>query len=172
MRAKVVAFQKKIIIFKKNIVTMNWAFDVTLKNRTLLNHYLETYGLETLNRIPDGFNNNIIWNITHVIVTQQLLVYNLSGLPMVVSKELVSAYRKGTKPEEPLAQAQVDTIKNLLFSTIEKTKEDYNNRIFQTYNEYTVTTKNTLTNVEEAIEFNNFHEGIHLGYILALNRCL
>ena len=59
-----------------------------------------------------------------------------------------------------------------MFSTIEKTKEDYENRIFQTYHEYTVTTKSTLTNVDEAIAFNNFHEGIHLGYVLALKRCI
>jgi hypothetical protein len=149
---------------------MNWAFDITLKNRTLLNNFLENLSLEALNKIPEGFNNNIIWNIAHVIVTQQLLVYKLSGQPMCVSEELVESYRKGTKPERALLQPEVDVIKSLLFSPIEKTKKDYDNTLFKTYQEYTVTTKNTLTNVEEAIEFNNFHEGIHLGYILALQR--
>jgi len=149
---------------------MTWAFDVTLKNRKILERYIENMDLEALNKVPEGFNNNIIWNIAHVIVTQQLLVYKLSGLPMIISEELVDNYRKGTKPERAMSRAEVDMIKNLLFSPIEKTKEDYDNRIFQTYHEYTVTTKNTLTNVEEAIEFNNFHEGIHLGYILALQR--
>ena len=89
---------------------------------------------------------------------------------MCVSEELVESYRKGTKPERALLQPEVDVIKSLLFSPIEKTKKDYDNTLFKTYQEYTVTTKNTLTNVEEAIEFNNFHEGIHLGYILALQR--
>ncbi|MGB5463369.1 MAG: DinB family protein, partial [Aureibaculum sp.] len=28
----------------------------------------------------------------------------------------------------------------------------------------------TLNNIQDAIEFNNFHEGIHLGYILALKK--
>jgi hypothetical protein len=60
----------------------------------------------------------------------------------------------------------------LLFSTIEKTKEDYKNKMFKTYNSYTVSTKSTLSNVEEAIDFNNFHEGIHLGYILALRKSI
>ena len=122
--------------------------------------------------MPEGFNNNIIWNVAHTIVTQQLLVYKLSGIPMIVSDELVEMYRKGTKVERDVTQAEVDLIKGLLFSTIEKTKEDYDNRIFQTYHEYTVTTKSTLTNVDEAIAFNNFHEGIHLGYVLALKRVI
>lgn len=151
---------------------MNWTFDITLKNRKLLKSFIENLSIDELNYIPKGFNNNIIWNIAHVIVTQQLLVYNLSGLPMLISDEMIASYRKGTKPSSDLNQAEVDFIKGLLFSTIEKTKEDYDAKIFQTYNEYTVTTKSTLSNVEEAIEFNNFHEGIHLGYILALRKSI
>jgi len=151
---------------------MDWAFGVTLKNRNLLKSFLESFSLEELNRVPKGFNNNIIWNVAHTVVTQQLLVYNLSGVPPLVSQEMIDMYRKGTKPEQNVTYAEVDLIKGLLFSTIEKTKEDYNNKVFQTYNEYTVTTKSTLTNVDEAIDFNNFHEGIHLGYILALKKSL
>lgn len=151
---------------------MDFAFDTTLKSRKFLKDLLENLTLEQLNKVPEGFNNNIIWNVAHTIVTQQLLVYNLSAIPMIISDELVEMYRKGTKVERDVTQAEVDLIKGLLFSTIEKTKEDYENRVFQTYHEYTVTTKNTLTNVDEAIAFNNFHEGIHLGYILALKRCI
>lgn len=151
---------------------MNWAFDITLKSRAVLKTIIETYSLEELNKIPERFNNNIIWNIAHTIAVQQSLVYKLSGLPPIISEDMISRFRKGTKPEGDLTQAEVDEIKGLLFSTIEKTKEDYENEVFQNYNEYTVTTKNTLTNVMEAIEFNNFHEGIHLGYILALKKSI
>ena len=151
---------------------MNWAFDIAIKNRKLLESFIENHTLEELNKVPEGFNNNIIWNIAHTIVTQQLLVYNLSGLPMLLSEEMVAAYRKGTKTERDVSQDEVNLVKGLLFSTIEKTKEDYDNKFFQSYNEYTVSTKSTLSNVEEAIDFNNFHEGIHLGYILALRKSL
>ncbi|MCA0131423.1 DinB family protein [Winogradskyella alexanderae] len=151
---------------------MDWAFDITMKNRKLFNSFIENLSLQELNKIPQGFNNNIIWNIAHVIVTQQLLVYYLSGLPTLVSQDMIDSYRKETKPNHNLSQAEIDAIKNLLFSTIDKTKEDYDAKIFQSYNQYTVTTKNTIRNVEEAIEFNNFHEGIHLGYILALRKSI
>lgn len=151
---------------------MVWAFDIAIKNRILLKGFIENHTLEELNKVPDGYNNSIIWNIAHTIVTQQLLVYKLSGLPTMVSEEMIETFRKGTKTEGDLAQEDVDLIKGLLFSTIEKTKEDYKNKIFKTYNQYTVTTKSTLSNVEEAIEFNNFHEGIHLGYTLALRKSI
>ncbi|MGR7812942.1 DinB family protein [Lacinutrix undariae] len=151
---------------------MTWELDITLKNRAILKNFIENFSLEELNKVPAGFSNNMIWNIAHVIVTQQLLVYKLSGLPANVSEELIAEFRKGTKTERDLTQAEVDDIKDLLFSTVGKLKEDYANKIFKDYTPYTVSTKSTLSNVEEAIVFNNFHEGIHLGYILALKKMI
>lgn len=151
---------------------MDWAFEQGLKIRSIFKTIIEDFPLVDLNKIPKGFSNNIIWNIAHTVVTQQLLVYNLSGLPMMVSDEMVQMYRKGTKPEHDLTQAEVDEIKELLISTMEKTKEDYRNKVFKTYQDYTVSTKSTLTNVDEAIGYNHFHEGMHLGYILALKKSL
>lgn len=151
---------------------MDWAFDITVKNRIIMASFIDGFSIDELNKVPKGFNNNIIWNIAHLIVTQQLLVYNLSGLPMLISDEMVKKYRKGSSVENKVAKDEVNEIKELLFSTIKKTKDDYNNNIFIDYAEYTVTTKSTLTNIEQAIEFNNFHEGIHLGYILAMKKLL
>lgn len=151
---------------------MTFAFDIALKNRALLKSILENYSLEDLNKVPDGFKNNLIWNIAHTVVTQQLLVYNLSGLPMNVSDDMVAKYKKGTKTEHVASQEEVDEIKSLLFSTVEQMATDYNNQRFKTYTAYTVSTNSTLRNVEDAIAFNNFHEGIHLGYILALKKSL
>lgn len=152
---------------------MTFTFDVQHKTRGFLNKYLENLSLEQLNTIPNDYNNNVIWNIGHIIVTEQLLVYKLSGLPMLVSDCLINKYMKGTKPESNATQQDVDGLKELLFSTIQQTQEDYNNGKFTNYQEYTLsTTGNTLTNVEDAINFNLFHEGIHFGYIMALVKAL
>ncbi len=152
---------------------MQLTFNVFKKTRGFFKAYLEKYSLEELNKIPDGFNNNIIWNIVHSVVTEQLLVYKLSGLKPNISEDLINAYKKGTKPEKEVTQEELETIKDLLFSTIEQTETDYKNKVFKTYNDYTLsTTGNTLTNVSEAIEFALFHEGLHYGYIMALERAL
>ena len=76
---------------------MTWTFDICLKNRKILEGFLNQFTLEELNKVPEGFSNNIIWNIAHVIVTQQLLVYRNSDLPMFVSDNMVDNYKKGTK---------------------------------------------------------------------------
>ncbi len=151
---------------------MQYALDITLKNRKILNSIIEKFSLEELNKVPDGFKNNLIWNIAHVIVTQQLLIYNLSGLPMLTSDAMVVTYRKGSKVERDLSQDEINEIKELLFTSVEKLKTDYEAGYFKTYTAYTTSTNSTMTNVEEAIAFNNFHEGIHLGYILALKKSI
>lgn len=151
---------------------MNYTFDITLKTRAIYHQFLETFTLDKLNTKPKGFNNTIFWNIKHVVITQQLLVYKLSGLPALVSETEIEAFRKGTQSEGNATIEDVELLKTQLFSTLEKTKEDYENGMFKTYNEYTVSTKSTLTNVDEALEFNNFHEGIHFGYILAMKKAL
>ena len=151
---------------------MDWAFEITRKNRKIMASFLDAFSLDELNKIPNGFNNNIFWNIAHLVATQQLLVYGLSGLPMHVSDEFIEKYRKDSKPNSNTSQEEVDEVKDLLFSTLDKTKEDYHNGVFKDYKSYTTSTNSTLTNVEQAMEFNNFHEGIHLGYILAMKKSL
>ena len=151
---------------------MNFTNTIAHKNRIILKRFLTEISLDNLNKIPEGFSNNIIWNIAHIVVIQQLLVYKLSGLPIHVSEEMVSKYRNKTKPEGDVTQDEVDEINGLLESLLFQTEKDIIAGIFKTYTEYTVSLGTTLTNVQEAIEFNNFHEGVHLGYILALRKAI
>ncbi|WP_271855257.1 DinB family protein [Patiriisocius marinus] len=151
---------------------MKYTIDITLKNRDLFLQFLEKTPLKLLNKIPEGFNNNIFWNIKHTVITQQLLVYGLSGLPMNVSEEEITKFRKGSAPQGDVTQEEIDLCKSQLHTLINKTEEDWEKGLFINYKEYTVTTKTTLTSAQDALIFNNFHEGIHLGYILALKRAL
>ena len=151
---------------------MQQALEITTTSRKILSQYLDNHTLEQLNTIPAGFNNNLIWNIAHVMITQQVLVYRLSGLPLLISDEMVAKYRKGTKPELDATQAEVDEIQSLLMSIIEQTKTDFNNKIFKNFQEYPTSTGFTLKNAEDAIAFNNFHEGIHLGVIMSIKKFL
>ncbi|MGL2992798.1 DinB family protein [Flavobacterium sp. TSSA_36] len=149
---------------------MNALFELTTSSRKLVAPYLDNYSLEQLNKIPEGFTNNLFWNIAHIVVTQQLLVYKLSGLPLQVSDDLVEKYRKGAKPEHIATQEEVDLIKGLLFSTVEQMKKDYENGVFQDYTEYPTSAGFTLHSVEEAIQFNAFHEGLHIGILMSLRK--
>ena len=148
---------------------MDFTFQVLNNTRKIFGKIIDDTSLEDLNNIPEGFNNNIIWNIGHVVVTEQLLAYKLSGLEPSISGGMINKYRKDSKPEGPVTEDEVNEIKALLFSSIKKTEDDYKNGLFKDYNTYTVsTTGNTLTSIDDALQFILAHEGIHYGYVLAL----
>ena len=151
---------------------MDWNHNVTLKNRTLLSKFLENFSLQQLNTVPKGYRNSIFWNVAHTVVTQQLLVYGLSSQPMLVDSEFVKTYRKDSKTVHEATATELALVKTLLFSTIEQTKIDYENGVFKNYSPYTTSLNVTLSTIDEAIRFNTFHEGIHLGYILAMKNSL
>ena len=156
--------------FYRKFKKMNQTFEINRTSRKIVSQFLENHTLEQLNKIPDGFKNNLIWNIAHIVVTQQLLVYKFSGLPMMVSDELVQKYMKGTKPEHIATQSEVDEIKSLLSKTIDQTKEDFDNKIFKSYQEYPTSTGFVITSAEDAMIFNNFHEGLHIGIMMGLRK--
>ncbi len=151
---------------------MDFIFDIALKTRTIFFTMLENYTLDQLNKKPEGFNNTIFWNIKHIVVTQQLLTYGLSNLPLLVTESETEDFRKGSKSKKDATIQDVELLKKQLFTTIEQTDKDFRNGVFKSFTPYTVSTKSTLTTVVEALKFNNFHEGIHLGYIMALKKGL
>ncbi len=146
----------------KNVLEQN------LQIRKAFYHILKNTPKAELLKIPEGYNNNIWWNIAHVVATQQNLVYGFSGLPFEVPQKLVDKFKKGTFPDGHATDEEIEQLKKLLFSTIEKTTEDYNNDVFVNFKEYTTSANVTLKNVDEAIAFNQFHEGLHLGTIFSL----
>jgi hypothetical protein len=147
-------------------------FNITLQNRKILYKFLTSTPKEQLLKIPEGYRNNIWWNIAHVVVTQQLLVYNLSGQRMKVPSNLVEKFKKGTVPDGTATDEELDSIKTFLFSAVESTQKDYEKGVFNNFNEYTTSANVTLKDVEDAIAFNLFHEGLHLGVVLSLQKTL
>lgn len=149
---------------------METEFKITRRSREIFYQYFDTYTLDQLNKIPQGQNNNLIWNIGHIIVSQQTLVYKGANRQPIISEELTARYMRGTKPERDVTQAEADEIRGLLFAPLEKTEEDYRNGIFASYNARKSEMGFDLSSIEDAIAFNNHHEGIHLGIMLQLRK--
>jgi hypothetical protein len=149
---------------------MEKQFEILKANRILLLKTTTDLTLEQVNKIPDGFQNNIIWNMGHLVVVQQLLNYKLSNLPMYINDDFVKKYAKGGIPKGDVLIGEFEMIKEHLLSLVDKLKDDYNSKKFKIYNSYLTSPNVNLTTIEEAIQFNNFHEGIHLGFVLALKK--
>jgi DinB superfamily len=170
--AKKIHFKHIFCIFIKKLNPMETALRILQNNRNVYLRLLESFTLEQLNTIPQGFSNNIVWNIGHIIVTQQILVYKLSGLPLYVSEAMEETYKNGSKPTCTATQKEVDELRDLLISVPTKTKEDFQKPdFFNNYQEFTTkSTGFTIDNAKTALEFNNFHEGVHFGIMLQIKK--
>ena len=129
---------------------------------------LKSKSYEELVKIPEGFNNSLFWNIAHLLVTQQLLFYKLSGKELKIDNEMVAKYGKGSKATEKVSTHDIDYIKDHLVSAMEKTRDDYEKRLFNEMETYKTSTGIELRNIEDVISFSTFHDGIHLGIVLAI----
>ncbi len=143
-------------------------FEILLKTRHLLLKITEELTMEQLNEIPQGFKNNIAWNIAHLTVTQQLLCYKLSGLNCLVSEEMIVNFQKGSAPNHTISKEEFKVIKQQFLQLPLQLEADYNKGVFKNYNEYKTSVEITLNSIEDGIMFNTYHEGIHLGIILQL----
>ena len=84
--------------------------------------YLTT---KQLNEIPSGFNNNIIWNLGHLICVQQNMCYVKAALPVTVDDKYFSPYLPGTKPESFVEEQEIKNI--MSFSSL--CRRDIRNRL-------------------------------------------
>ncbi|WP_116126509.1 DinB family protein [Lewinella sp. IMCC34183] len=123
-----------------------------------------------LDRVPAGFNNNLIWNAGHVIATQEQLTYALGGHPTPSGAAFVARYRRGTRPEGDLATEDYAYIRTELLAGNEKLREACDDLDWSGYRPYTTKLGVTVTDLLRAVEFNNVHEALHLGTMLAQRR--
>ena len=136
--------------------------------RQLILGGIENLSDEQLLKIAAGSKNNILWNLGHIIVTQQALHYTLSRLEMKIPKELASIFRTGTSPEIWKETPDIKNIKSLLIELPDKLLEDYNKGLFKEFRPYKTSTGVELNTFQDAVTFNHFHEGTHTGIILGL----
>jgi hypothetical protein len=141
-------------------------------NRNSFIHFLEKFTPEQLYTIPKGFNNHILWNIAHTLVTEQLLIYGLSNLPLKLEQDFVDRYKKGSQPLKQVDLEEITLVKSLLKTVSQETEVDYKAGKFKLFTPYKTSAGFELNSIQDAITFNTYHEGIHLGIILALKKLI
>ncbi|MEP7128170.1 MAG: DinB family protein [Chitinophagales bacterium] len=152
---------------------MNANLEKLKQIRLFLLKEIEPLTIEQLNKIPEGFNNNIIWNMAHLVASMQALCYKRAGLPLAIDEKYVSLYLANTKPSEFLSAKEMEEIKDHLIATIDILQIDLDKNIF---NNYTPSPnvlklyKINLSTIDDALDFLLYHDGYHTGSIMALKR--
>ena len=130
---------------------------------------IKNLSLAQLNKIPDGFSGNIAWHIGHMVSTHKGLVYQLNSAPSDLEKEFTIKYKKGSVPQSPISQEEFEFITEELLNQVDELEADLAKENFFGANiPYSTSYNFDINSLEEAIQFSNLHQALHLGYIMAL----
>ena len=142
--------------------------------RSYITNLIEEFSVEQLNEIPAGFHNNLLWNFGHIISVQQGLCYLSSDEQPIVELDLITKYKSGSKPEGIVDVEEYDKLKGYLFTTIDRLAEDKEKGLFKNYIGFGLKSYADVRveNIDDAIKFVAFHDGLHVGYMMALKRVL
>jgi len=137
---------------------------------------LDKYSTAEQLEIPPPFNNNLLWNYGHVIVVQQLLHYARAGLELHIPDDLVAKCRPGTSPANwqtpPQTPPDIAMLHDLALRLPEQLEHDLAAGRFVNYDPYTTRAGMTINTIEDALAFNLFHEGLHVGVMLSITKHL
>ncbi|NMM48587.1 DinB family protein [Marinigracilibium pacificum] len=152
-------------------ISINSTIIIHEATRNLIKKVWDSLTPEELSTIPKDHKNNILWNIGHCIVTQQLLIYALSNNEMTLPPSFIEKFRKGSSPANgEISESDIEIINENLMSQSAKLKEDYEKLLNSDFKEYETSYGVKLSNVNDAISFNNVHEALHLGIIMSLKK--
>jgi hypothetical protein len=119
--------------------------------------------------IPNGFNNNIRWNLGHIYLDQYLWIQALTKENTDVPRNFHSSFGYGSSPKNfTSATPSFGELKALLKEQPSKIKEKYGVRLEEEFQP----TEMGMNTIEQVLIRTIFHEGMHLQSILDLKKCI
>lgn len=149
-------------------------FKFIIESRQAFIRLVDSLSEEELNQIPEGFNNNIIWNFGHIVVSTQILCYVRTGVWEDASRiKYLDAYKKDSKPSYPVGKAEIEDLKALAITSIEEIKALYDKGGFDNMQAYsTATFGSTMDNFAHVLVTTSGHDNLHYGYAIAQKRAI
>ena len=143
-------------------------FKYIRRNREVFLELVNGLSIEQLNKIPEGFNNNIAWNFGHIVISTQLLCYVRPNVKPGIEIPFREKYQKGSKPEGIITQEEIDALKEQLLSTINTIEQDLQKGVFKNIQPYsTHTYRHEMNTIEEVLTCTLAHDSMHYGYAVA-----
>lgn len=115
---------------------------------------------------PAGFANNIAWNVGHMLLVRQNLVYRNPGLETGMDETMGPMYKPGSSPADWESQPDPAALLDLFKTVTAKLTTDVEAGLFNnvSYNSFELG-GTPIDSIDAAASFNLYHEGLHLGNI-------
>ncbi|WP_338021760.1 DinB family protein [Bacillus pakistanensis] len=162
------------------MTSITWEGDITKKRHEVLFKQIETYRSEVLAAvedvtseeaeiIPNGFHNNIRWNLGHIFLDQFLWIQAITKEDANVPEPFHSWFGFGTFPKDFTADTpSFEELKTLLKQQPARLKQAYGNRLEEEF----PPTEMGIHTIEQVLIRTIFHEGMHLQAIWDLRKYL
>ncbi len=133
---------------------------------------LEGLSHEDMLVIPDGRDDNVLWNVGHLLCSLSRLTYVFSGHPLPIPERYLELFGKGTSARNWTENPDAAEVLERFKAMPAQIEADYLAGNFKDYEPLQITPGSTIDSVEEAVAFHCFHEGLHIGMIITLKELL
>ncbi|WP_242877474.1 DinB family protein [Desulfosporosinus sp. BG] len=122
--------------------------------------------------VPEGFSNNIRWNLGHVYLVQERFAFGFTQEPIQMPDGFTDLFGKDTKPSEwKIQPPTLSELIKLLDDQTNRIKEKLLNRLDEAVvNPLTMPSGLTLKTIGEFLTFSMYHEGMHVQTIKMLKK--
>ncbi len=139
-----------------------------LSRSFFLNH-LEALDGETAAIQPEGFNNNILWHVGHVLTTAEYFMFGFPEKSSNLPQYYLELFNRGTSPADWKGEVPtLSELKQQLGDQLVRIKEIPEERLQEKL-------EKTFFNFQvfgELVNFAVFHETYHLGQMHAIKRVI
>lgn len=128
---------------------------------------LENVSEELADRIPAGFNNNIRWNLGHILTIHDMLIFQLNNEKSGFPADYPALFKNGTKPADwQQTPPALEVLTQQLEEQMKQIRETFSGRLDQE----AAKPFREMKTIGEIINFSFYHEGLHTGFIWAMKK--
>ena len=120
---------------------------------------------DQLLEVPEGFNNNVLWNVGHILHSHYGLTYSPCGVDSPLPDSYVQLFKGGSSPSDWSETPNIVEIMDRFKAQGKQIQEDYAAGKLTNYKKVELFEGYALENIDEALGFNIFHESIHVSTV-------
>jgi uncharacterized damage-inducible protein DinB len=137
--------------------------------RTKTIQWIEEVDSTIFDTMPANFNNTLHWHLGHILLVQDRLTLRLIGEKIGLPDTYTEWFANGTKPADWLTQPPAV---DLLLEELKQQTERLQKQISGKLSNKLVLPFLNMDTLGESLGYSLYHEGMHLGNMMALRRAI
>ncbi|KPB03216.1 DinB family protein [Bacillus sp. CHD6a] len=123
--------------------------------------------------MPGNVKNSVRWNLGHIFVSQDTLLYPFLGEEHHVPKDYLELFARGSSPHQWKTEVPtLQEIRNYLVEQPNRIQKEFTGKLEEPIQQPFKLGEYELTTLGELLNFSIWHEGLHQGAINTIKRAV